>query len=200
MSGEKPNGVTDLLLQWRGGDASALERLIPLVYADLRMLARRCMQRERPEHTLQPTALVNEVYLRLVRSSRVEWRDRAHFFAVAAQLMRRVLIDAARKRQFQKRGGGDVTHVLIDEATLAATAPPVDVLALDDALDRLAEIAPRKARVVELRFFAGLTIKETAAVLEVSDDIVKREWRTAKLWLLEALDERGDGRGAMEPD
>lgn len=199
MSTPVPEGVTQLLLEWRAGDASALERLMPLVYRELRRLARRCMRGEQPGHTLQTTGLVNEAYLRLVHSSRVEWRDRAHFFAIATQLMRRVLVDEARKRKYQKRGG-DITVVSLDEANLASPERQIDLLDLDEALDRLARFAPRKGRVVEMRFFGGLTIEETAAVLEVSTDIVKREWRTARLWLLRALNEAGDGPGAVEPD
>lgn len=199
MRAPAPGGVTELLLEWRGGDESALERLIPLVYRELRTLARRCLHRERPGHTLQTTGLVNEAYLRLVRSSRVQWRDRAHFFAVAAQLMRRVLVDEARKRNYQKRGGGE-TRVDLAEAQIAATERPVDLLALDEALHALTEYSPRKGRVVEMRFFGGLTIEETAAVLDVSIDVVKREWRTAKLWLLRALSEAGDGTRALESD
>ncbi|HKR63246.1 MAG TPA: sigma-70 family RNA polymerase sigma factor [Thermoanaerobaculia bacterium] len=189
--------VTELLLAWRQGDDSALQRLMPLVYDDLRRLARRCLHGERAENTLQPTALVNEAYLRLVRSSRVEWRDRAHFFAVSAQLMRRVLVDEARKRHYQKRGGA-CTRVAFDEAKLLAPQRDVDVLALDEALQRLAEYSPRKSRVVEMRFFAGLSIEETAAVLDVSADIVKREWRTAKLWLYQSLTEASDGAQPLE--
>jgi RNA polymerase sigma factor (TIGR02999 family) len=142
---------------------------------------------------------VNEAYMRLIRSSRVQWRDRVHFFAVTAQLMRRVLIDAARKRRNQKRGGA-LTRVVLDAADVASPAEGVDVLAVDEALRQLAEHAPRKARVVELRFFGGLSIEETAAALHVSVDIVKREWRTAKLWLLQTLDEGEHGRGALERD
>jgi RNA polymerase sigma factor (TIGR02999 family) len=189
--------VTELLREWREGDTSALERLIPLVYRELRKLARRCLSGERVA-TLQTTGLVNEVYLRLARSNRVQWRDRSHFFAVATQLMRRVLVDEARKRRLQKRGGG-VTRVALDDAHLASPERHVDLVALDEALDGLAQFAPRKCRVVELRFFGGLTIEETSVVLGVSADIVKREWRTAKLWLLRALCEAGDGPGALEP-
>jgi RNA polymerase sigma-70 factor, ECF subfamily len=178
--------ITRLLLQWREGDESALGLLMPLVYEELRRLARQCVRRERAGHTLQTTALVNEAYLRLVDSSRVEWHDRAHFFAIAAQLMRRVLVDEARKRQQQKRGG-EFTRVALDEALLPAHQPEFDLLALDEALERLAQFAPRKCRVVELRFFGGLSINETGVVLGVSADIVKREWRTAKLWLLHEL-------------
>jgi RNA polymerase sigma factor (TIGR02999 family) len=194
-----PESVTDLLREWREGDASALERLIPLVYRELRTLARRCLHGDRAGETLQTTGLVNEAYLRLVRSQRVQWRDRGHFFAVATQLMRRVLVDEARKRSFQKRGANPV-RVSLEDAHLAAPERDIDLLALDEAMDALARFAPRKCRVVEMRFFGGLTIEETAAVLGVSADIVKREWRTAKLWLLRALKEKDDGTGALESD
>jgi RNA polymerase sigma factor (TIGR02999 family) len=146
------------------------------------------MRRERAGHTLQTTALVNEAYLRLVNSSRVRWQDRAHFFAIASQLMRRVLVDEARKRRNLKRGG-EYTRVEIDEVELNTQPRDFDLLALDEALNRLTEFAPRKGKVVELRFFGGLSIEETALVLGVSIDIVKREWRTAKLWLLQELNE-----------
>ena len=204
MTAAVSENVTELLMEWRGGDQSALERLLPLVYADLRKMARRCLHGERRDHTLQTTGLVHEAYLRLVQSNRVQWRDRAHFFALTAQLMRRVLVDDARKRAVNKRGGG-MTRVAFDEVLVAVAEPAVDLLALDEALNRLAEVAPRKSRVVEMRFFGGLTIEETAAVLDVSADIVKREWRTAKLWLSRELTtaaKRGiaDGPGAVEPD
>jgi RNA polymerase sigma factor (TIGR02999 family) len=159
---------------------------MPLVYDELRRLARQCMRRERSAHTLQTTALVNEAYLRMVKSSQVDWHDRAHFFAVAAQLMRRVLVDEARKRKNQKRGG-EFARIELDEALMPMHQREFDLLVLDQALDRLAQLAPRKSRVVELRFFGGLSINETGAVLGVSTDIVKREWRTAKLWLLQEL-------------
>ncbi len=178
--------ITQLLLRWREGDGAALELLMPLVYGELRRLARRCMRRERVGHTLQTTALVNEAYLRLVKSSQVQWQDRAHFFAVASQLMRRVLVDEARKRQYNKRGG-EFTRITLDEGLVATHQRQLDLLALDAALNRLAEFAPRKSQVVEMRFFGGLSINETGAVLGVSTDIVKREWRTAKLWLLHEL-------------
>jgi len=197
MPAPAPESVTELLLQWRGGDASALDQLIPLVYRQLRTLARQCLRRERDGHTLDTTGLVSEAYLRLVQSSRVQWQDRAHFFAVAAQLMRRVLVDEARKRLYQKRGGS-FTRVPLSDDIAATEAPRVDVLAVDAALDRLTQFSPRKGRVVEMRFFGGLTIDETAEVLGVSTDIVKREWRTAKLWLLRALSEGGHGAGAVE--
>lgn len=178
--------ITQLLLQWRRGDESALAQLMPLVYEELRRLARQCMRRERVGHTLQTTALVNEAYLRLVNSSRVQWQDRAHFFAITAQLMRRVLVDEARKHRNQKRGG-EFTRVELEEAQMGDGPRQLDLLVLNDVLERLADFAPRKAQVVELRFFGGLSIEETAAVLAVSTDIVKREWRTAKLWLLQEL-------------
>ncbi|HEX5884181.1 MAG TPA: sigma-70 family RNA polymerase sigma factor [Pyrinomonadaceae bacterium] len=184
--------ITQLLLQWRRGDPSALEDLMPLVYEELRRLARQCMRGERAGHTLQTTALVNEAYLRLVNSSRVQWQDRAHFFAIASQLMRRVLVDEARKRRNLKRGG-DYTRVCVDEVELNCPPRDLDLLALDEALDSLAEVAPRKGKVVELRFFGGLSIEETALVLGISTDIVKREWRTAKLWLLQELSESVSG-------
>jgi len=182
--------ITQLLLKWRAGDTTALERLIPLVYNELRRLARQCMRKERAGHTLQTTALVNEAYLRLVKSSRVDWQDRAHFFAVASQLMRRVLVDEARRRKLQKRGGEFTRLTLSDEVLPARQQREIDLIALDEALERLAEFAPRKCKVVEMRFFGGLSIDQTSAVLGVSVDIVKREWRTAKLWLLEELSSR----------
>ena len=161
---------------------------MPLVYEELRRMARQCMRGERAGHTLQTTALVNEAYLRLVNSSRVHWQDRAHFFAIASQLMRRVLVDEARKRHNLKRGG-EYTRVTVDQVELSSQPRDLDLLALDQALDGLAEFAPRKSKVVELRFFGGLSIEETALVMGISIDIVKREWRTAKLWLLQELSE-----------
>jgi RNA polymerase sigma factor (TIGR02999 family) len=180
--------ITQLLLQWRRGDPAALEQLMPLVYEELRRLARQCMRGERPGHTLQTTALVNEAYLRLVNSSCVQWQDRAHFFAIASQLMRRVLVDEARKRRNLKRGG-EYTRVNIEAVEASSDPRDIDLLALDQALDALSEFAPRKSKVVELRFFGGLSIEETALVMGISTDIVKREWRTAKLWLLRELSE-----------
>ncbi|HJQ22914.1 MAG TPA: sigma-70 family RNA polymerase sigma factor [Blastocatellia bacterium] len=186
MSRQIPQEVTALLLKWRAGDRSALDQLMPLVYDELRRAARHCLRRERAGHTMQTTTLVHEAYLRLVDASRVPWNDRAHFFAIAAQLMRRVLIDEARKRHFQKRGG-TLARIPLADSLIAAPERDVELMALDEALDRLARFAPRKSRVVELRFFGGLSIEQTAAVLDVSTDIVKREWRTAKLWLLREL-------------
>jgi len=186
MSRQAPEDVTQLLLKWREGDRSALDQLLPLVYDELRRAARRCLRRERAGHTMQTTTLVHEAYLRLVDASRVPWHDRAHFFAIAAQLMRRVLIDEARKRHFQKRGG-TLARIPLAESLQASPERDVELMALDEALDRLAAFAPRKCQVVELRFFGGLSIEQTAAALGVSTDIVKREWRTAKLWLRHEL-------------
>ncbi|MFL6273993.1 MAG: sigma-70 family RNA polymerase sigma factor [Blastocatellia bacterium] len=186
MSRQAPEDVTQLLLKWREGDRSALDQLMPLVYDELRRAARRCLRRERAGHTMQTTTLVHEAYLRLVDASRVPWHDRAHFFAIAAGLMRRVLIDEARKRHFQKRGG-TLARIPLAESLMASPERDVELMALDEALDRLAAFAPRKCRVVELRFFSGLSIEQTAVALGVSTDIVKREWRTAKLWLLREL-------------
>jgi RNA polymerase sigma factor (TIGR02999 family) len=171
VGGRGGDTVTRLLVDWREGDASALASLIPLVYQDLRRAARRCLRAERPGHTLRTTGLVNEAYLRLVGCGRVQWQDRDHFFAVATQLMRRALVDAARRRGYQKRGGESV-RVGLEEADGAAPERHVDLVALDLALERLATVAPRKARVVEMRFFGGLSIEQTAAALEVSTDIV----------------------------
>jgi RNA polymerase sigma factor (TIGR02999 family) len=179
--------VTELLLAWGDGDQSALEQLIPLVHAELRRIAARYMARERADHTLQPTALVNEVYLRLVNVDRVRWENRAHFMAVAARLMRRVLVDFARARRYQKRGGGQ--HVVpFDETTLIDVGRGHDLLALDDALDELARVDARQSQIVIMRFFAGLTVEEVAGVLNISVATVMRDWKLAKSWLLRELD------------
>src|SRR5262249_36131418 len=159
----------------------AFERLIPIVHDELRRMARRHLRRERSGHTLQTTALVNEAYLRLVDIRRIRWQDRAHFLAMAARIMRRILVDAARARAKQKRGGA-VDHITLHEAIAVAPTRPPDLLALDDALETLAAVAPRKSEVVELRFFGGLTVEETAEVLDVSGDTVRRDWRLAKAW------------------
>jgi RNA polymerase sigma factor (TIGR02999 family) len=190
MSTQASQDVTQLLLEWRDGDESALDRLMPLVYDELRRLARQCLRHERASHTMQTTTLVHEAYLRLIDASRVPWHDRAHFFAIAAQLMRRVLVDEARKRHFQKRGG-EFTRIPLDEGMVVTHQRDLELMALDESLDRLAQFAPRKCRVVELRFFGGLSIDETAAALGISTDIVKREWRTAKLWLLHEMGNEG---------
>ena len=182
--------VTEWLIAWSGGDESALQQLVPVVHAELRRLARREMRRERPEHTLQTTALVNEAYLRLVDMGAVDWNDRAHFFAMSARLMRRILVDHARSRRYQKRGGGAQRESFDEEVTIAA-APGTDLVALDDALQALAAIDRRKSDVIELRFFAGLSVEETAAALDVSTSTVLRDWRLARAWLLKELDRGG---------
>ena len=179
--------VTVLLKAWSAGDAGALEALLPLVEAELRRLARAYMARERVGHTLQTTALVNEAYLRLVDAQHVDWQDRAHFLGIAARLMRRVLVDHARRRDGKKRGAG-VPKVELDEAMAIVPAPDVTLLGLDRALEALAAVDERKSRVVEMRYFGGMTVEETAAALEISTDTVKREWRLAKLWLLRELE------------
>ena len=178
--------VTQLLQAWSDGDETALERLVPLIEDELRRLARAYMARERRGHTLQATALVNEVFLRFPVAARLQWQDRAHFIGVAARLMRRVLIDHARVRGRRKRGGG-AERVTLDEAALTAPAPSVDVVAVDRALEAFARIDPRKSQVVELRFFGGLSLEEIADVLHVSVETVKRDWRLARLWLSRAL-------------
>jgi RNA polymerase sigma factor (TIGR02999 family) len=180
--------VTQLLLAWAAGDQAALEQLTPLVYRELHRLARRAMARERPGHTLQTTALVHEAYLRLIDSSRVRWQNRAHFFAVSAQLMRRILVDFARSRQYQKRGG-KARHVDLEEAVVVSPKRAADLVALDDALSQLASIDARKGQVVELRFFGGLSVEETAEVLEISPRTVLREWSLAQAWLHRELDQ-----------
>ena len=182
-----PGAVTALLRAWGDGDDGALEQLTLLVEAELRRLARAYMARERHGHTLQTTALVNEAFLRLTDARRVRWQDRAHFLGVSARLMRRVLVDHARTRGYQKRGGG-AYRVALDDGVAVSPALTLDVVALDRALEALAAVDARKSRVIELRFFGGLSVEETAAVLHVSEDTVKRDWRLAKLWLLRELE------------
>jgi RNA polymerase sigma factor (TIGR02999 family) len=181
-----PPNVTELLQAWSGGDNSALEKLIPLVYDELHRLAKRYIGRERPGHTLQTTALVNEAYLRLIDAQQVEWQNRAHFFAISAQLMRRILVDFARKKRFAKRGG-EAIQVSLAEAILVPQGRNADLVALDEALETLTKIDERKGRVVELRFFGGLSVEETAEVLKVSPETVLRDWKVAKVWLLREL-------------
>ena len=181
-----------MLVAWGQGDQAALEQLIPLVHGELRRIARGCLRQERPDHTLQATALVNEAFLRLVDVRQVSWRDRAHFLAMAARLMRRILVDFARTRHAAKRGG-DAVRVSLAEAHGLADRPGHDLVALDEALSALAVRDARKARVVELRFFAGLSVEETALVLEVSRDTVLRDWRLARAWLTRELLEPGSG-------
>jgi len=185
MSAE--NDVTELLVAWGSGDRHALEQLLTTVHGELRRLARRELSRERTDHTLQPTALVNELYLRLVEQNRVSWQNRAHFFAIAARMMRRILVDHARARGATKRGGPSCARVSLSDAMNVASEPAVDVLALDAALARLDERDPDQARIVELRYFSGLSVEETAAVLGKSPRTIKREWRVAKAWLFGQL-------------
>jgi RNA polymerase sigma factor (TIGR02999 family) len=182
-----PGAVTELLRAWSEGDDGALDRLVPLVEAELRRLARGYLGRERRGHTLQITALVNEAFMRLTDARHVRWQDRAHFLGISARLMRRVLVDYARRRGFQKREGG-AQRVTFDEGRIASPDPALDIVALDRALEALAQVDVRKSRVVELRFFGGLTVEEAAEVLNVSPDTVKRDWRLAKLWLLRELE------------
>jgi RNA polymerase sigma-70 factor, ECF subfamily len=181
--------VTQLLKAWTAGDETALDKLTPLVYEQLHRVAQRHMAGQRPGHPLQTTALVNEAYLRLVDCGQVNWQDRAHFFAVSAQMMRRILIDFARSRGYQKRGGGS-PHISLEDAPSVSGEPDPNIVALDDALTALAKVDPRKSRVVELRFFGGLSVEETAEVLGVSAETVGRDWKMAKMWLLEELSER----------
>jgi RNA polymerase sigma factor (TIGR02999 family) len=192
MSQPARHEITALLEAWGGGDKSALDRLMPLVYDELRRLAHRYMSHERPGHTLQTTALVNEAYLRLVNWKEVHWENRAHFFAASAQMMRRILVDFARERQYLKRGAGAI-QVSLGEATALTECKSSDLVALDEALTALFEIDLRKGQVVEMRFFGGLSVKEAAAVLKVSEETVMRDWRLAKVWLLREL-----GRGSND--
>lgn len=178
--------VTRLLVAWSEGDKKALAELVPIVEGQLRQIARRHMRQERPGHTLQTTALVNEAYIRLIKASTIQWQSRAHFFAIAARLMRRVLVDAARSRQYAKRGG-DFQRVSIRDDDAASGERDHDLLALNEALNRLMDLDPRKGTIVELRFFAGLDLEETAAVLNVSPFTVKRDWRLARAWLAREL-------------
>jgi RNA polymerase sigma factor (TIGR02999 family) len=178
--------ISKLLRAWSDGDQSALDRLTPIVYDELRRLARRYMRRERPGHSLQTTALVNEAYMRLLDYKRMEWQDRAHFFAISAQLMRRILVEHARRHNL-KRGGG-VQHVSLEEAVVVVgDGRGTDLVALDDAMNALARFDPRKVQVVEMRFFGGLSVEETAEVLKVSPVTVMRDWSTAKAWLYREL-------------
>ena len=181
--------VTQLLLAWSQGEPAALEKLVPLVHAELSRLAHHYMAGERTGHTLQTTALVNEAYLRLVDSSQVRWQNRAHFMAVSAQLMRRILVDFARSRNYLKRGAG-AQQVTLDEAMVISEAPDLDVVELDRALGELAAVDARKSQVVELRFFGGLTEEEASEVLKVSPETVRRDMRLAKTWLLREMDKR----------
>jgi len=194
LTGPSPHEVTQLLQAWTDGDQMALEKLMPLVYGELHRLAKHYMARERSGQTLQTTALVNEAYLKLVDTHQMNWRSRAHFFAVSAQLMRRILIDFARSRRSLKREAGQHA-VSLDEAPAVSLEWRADLVALDDALNALAAIDARKSEVVQLRFFGGLSVEETAEVLRVSAETVKRDWKLAKVWLLRELN-RDDKDGA----
>lgn len=177
-----PEEITKLLWSWSEGDEDALHRLVPLIYPELRRLARIYMSRESPSHTLQTSALINEAYLRLVDQHKVEWQSRGHFFAVAAQVMRHILIDHARSHRYVKRGAG-AQHIPLDGVAVVAQERAAEFVALDDALTKLAQIDERKSQIVELRFFGGLTVNEIAEVMKLSSITVKREWRSAKAWL-----------------
>jgi RNA polymerase sigma factor (TIGR02999 family) len=190
MGGEpgSSHNVTELLRAWEDGDQSALDRLTPLVYDELHRLARYYMSRENEGHTLQTTALINEVYLRLVDFQGVRWQDRAHFFAASAQLMRRILVDYARSRDSQKRGG-EIVQLSLEEAPSVAIEPDANIVELDSALKTLASVDARKSKVVELRFFGGLSVEETAEVLRISAETVLRDWKFAKVWLLREMNQ-----------
>ena len=177
--------VSGLLRAWSDGDRAALDRLTPIVYDELRRLARRYMRGERPGHSLQTTALVNEAYMRLVDYKRMQWQNRAHFFAVSSQLMRRILVDHARRRNLKR--GGDVPHISFEDTAEVGNDRAADLVAVDDALDALARVDPRKVQVVEMRFFGGLSVEETAQVLKISPVTVMRDWSTAKAWLYREL-------------
>ncbi|MGH9436181.1 MAG: sigma-70 family RNA polymerase sigma factor [Terriglobia bacterium] len=180
--GSQTHEVTQLLQAWSAGDQEALEKLTPLVYAELRRRAHHYMARERPGHMLQTTALVNEAYLRMVDARSVDWKDRAHFLAICAKTMRRILTDSARARNYQKRGAGQAA-ISLDESLIVSKQPRADILALDDALQRLEALDPRKGKVVELRFFGGLSVEETAEALKISPKTVLRDWEMARAWL-----------------
>jgi len=186
-----PLDVTQLLVNWNNGDQAALNQLLPLVNDELRRLARHYLRRESPGHTLQPTALVNEAYLRLIDQRQVQWQNRAHFFGIAAQLMRRILVDHARRHAYAKRGGGAI-QVSFDEGMAVTEAKAAELLAVHEALEKLNAMDARKGRIVELRFFGGLNLDETAEVLGISSPTVQREWRAAKAWLHRILTEGND--------
>ena len=188
MNNSSPHDVTAILLSWSDGDREAPAKLMPLVYDELRRLARDYLRRERPDHTLQPTALVNEAYLRIVDQTRVSWQNRAQFFGLAAQLMRHILVDHARTRMAAKRGG-NMHKLSLDEAWMTIEERATELVRLDEALKALAQIDERKSQVVEMRFFGGLSVEETASALGVSDKTVMRDWRIAKLWLHRELSE-----------
>jgi RNA polymerase sigma factor (TIGR02999 family) len=181
-------GITELLIDWGKGDQAALDRLMPLVYNELRRLASNYLRRERATHTLQPTALVNEAYLKLIDQKNAKWQNRAQFFGISAQLMRRILVDHARQHQAAKRGGSNQQRLSITSAEQFAKQPEIDLLALNEALDELAQMDPQQGRIVELKFFAGLSIEETAEVLGISHATVERDWKIARAWLRRQLE------------
>ncbi len=189
MTQPSSHQVTELLIEWSNGNKAALDQLMPLVHAELHRLAHRYLSHERPNHTLQTTALVNEAYLRLVDRNHVHWQNRAHFFAISAQLMRCILVDHARSLAYAKRGGG-ARKIELDEALIVSQERAADVLALDEALKELATFDPQQGRIVELRFFGGMTIEETAEALSLSPATIKREWVSAKAWLYHELANR----------
>jgi RNA polymerase sigma factor (TIGR02999 family) len=185
---QSPDGITQLLVRWSSGDQAALEKLMPLVYRELRKLAGNYLRRERQQHTLQPTALVNEAYLRLVDQRDAKWQNRAHFYGIAAQLMRRILVDHAREKHAEKRGGSDQQRLSITSAHGLATEPDLDLLALHEALEELKTIDPQQERIVELKFFGGLSIEETAEVMKLGHATVERDWKMARAWLRRKLE------------
>jgi RNA polymerase sigma factor (TIGR02999 family) len=185
---QSSDGITKLLIDWSQGDQAALEKLMPLVYDELRRLASNYLRRERAGHTLQPTALVNEAYLKLVDQRHARWQNRAHFFGISAQLMRRILVDHARQHQAAKRGGSQQQRLSITSAERVVKQPEIDLLALNEALDELALIDPQQAQIVELKFFGGLSIEETAEVLGISHATVERDWKMARAWLRRELE------------
>lgn len=189
MTQPSTHDVTQLLIAWSNGDKAALDKLTPMVYEELRRLAHHYMSHERPGHTLQTTALINEAYLRLVNRKGVHWQNRAHFFAIAATLMRSILVDHARSHAYAKRGGG-ARRTALDEAMIVSQQRAAEVVALDDVLKELADFDPQQSRIVELRFFGGLTIEETAGALDLSPATIKREWSTARAWLYRELSKR----------
>ena len=189
MTTPAPKEVTQLLIAWSNGDQKALEKLVPLVYDELRRIARRYMEREPAGHTLQTTALVNEAYLRLVEQKSMKWQNRAHFFGISAQLMRRILVSMARARHASKRGG-EARQVSLDEALVISEERAVELVALDEAMNELAALDPRRSRVVELRYFGGLSVEETAEVLKISPETVMRDWKRAKAWLYTELNKK----------
>jgi RNA polymerase sigma factor (TIGR02999 family) len=186
-----PEEITQLLMNWSQGDKAALDQLVPLVYPELRRLAKRHMNRENPAHTLQTSALINEAYLKLVDQQNVHWQNRAHFFAVAAQVMRHILVDHARTRNYAKRGGG-ASKLPLDEAAAVTERRAAELIALDDALRDLARLDERRSQIIELRFFGGLSLEETAEVMNISPSTVQREWRAAKAWLHHTIGNQPD--------